>query len=66
MMSESQKCYASFGLFLTQPIINPSVLLSLGVIMGHKAQYYPTAFNPNGVQMGDINMNFHSLLLNLC
>ena len=58
-MSESQKCYASFSLFLHQSNNTLSVFLSSRGIRGHKAEYYPNVFNPNGVKMGQITMNFH-------
>ena len=54
MVSESQNCYYSLSLFLPWPNIIPSVYSYLGVIGGHKAQYYPTVFNPNGVKMAHI------------
>ena len=54
MVSGSQDCYSSLGLFLPQPNITPSVFPYWGVITGHKAQYYPTVFNPNGVKMAHI------------
>ena len=54
MVSESQNCYYSLSLFLPRPNITPSVFPYLGVMMGHKAQYYPTVFNPNGLKMTHI------------
>ena len=54
MVSESQNCYYSLSLFLPWLNITPSVFPYLGVIRGHKAQYYPAVFNPNGVKMAHI------------
>ena len=54
MVPGLQNCYYSLNLFLTRPNITPSVFPYLGVKRGHKAQYYPTAFNPNGVKMAHI------------
>ena len=57
MVSESQNCYHSSSLCLLGPSITPSVFTYVGVIRGHKAQYYPTGFNPNGVKMAHIIFN---------
>ena len=54
MMSKSQNCYYSLSLFLPWPNITPSVFPYLWVMRGHKAQYYPNVFNPNGVKMTHI------------
>ena len=60
MVSESQNCYYSLSLFLPRPNITPSVFPYLGVMRGHKAQYYPTVFNPNGVKM--VHIIFHIMV----
>ena len=63
MMSELQNCYASFSLFLPRPNITPSVFLSFWVIRGHKAQYYPTVFNPKWGKNGPFKYEFSLLQL---
>ena len=64
MVSESHNCYYSLILFLPRPNITPSVFPYLGVIRGHKAQYYPTVFSPNGVK--ETHIIFHIMAPIIC
>ena len=59
MVSESQNSYYNLSEFLPWPNITPSVFPYLGVMRGHKAQYYPTVFNPNGVKMACNGLSYN-------
>ena len=63
MVSGLQNCYYSLSLFLPRPniILSAFPYSDLGLIRDHKAQYYPTVFNPNGVTMTIII--FHTMMV---